>query len=108
MTEDEKRRQQADLLLEFQDTEHEIAHLQEKAKRIGELIAQFGEWMKHSPTTHVFRGDQAHHGYSVIPSDQRIVAALNADEAFTLADELRSASARLRDLEERKRKLGLR
>ena len=46
MSPEEKREQKAKVLLEYQETQEEIATLEVKAKRIGLEISKFGQWMQ--------------------------------------------------------------
>jgi hypothetical protein len=113
MTEDEKRQQKAMLLLEYQEAQEHLAHLQEKAKRISNNILAVSKWM-----------DNCSQGYSSaagedrvyitdiggtvnILTDPNVAKAMDFDAAKSLALELDEARRRLQELSERKTSLGL-
>jgi hypothetical protein len=100
MSPEEKREQKARTLLEYQETQEEIAALEVKAKRMGAEISKFGEWMQRSPATHIYRREQEQYGLRVEFTPPEILETIkNWERSFELADELRQATptiARLR------------
>jgi hypothetical protein len=108
MSPEEKREQKAKVLLEYQETQEEIATLEVKAKRIGLEISKFGQWMQRSPATHIYRKEQEQYGLPIetIPWET-LEAMKDSEKHFELADKLRQACRRLADLEEQKKQLHL-
>jgi len=111
MTEDQVRQQKALLLLEHQEASTELAHLQEKAKRLSDSLNAVAFWVKRVSEGYmsaevVYIADLG--GEVNIVTDPRFVAALNFDKARELVAQIISTSERCRDLQERKEKLGLR
>jgi hypothetical protein len=104
MTEDEKRRQKADLLLEFQEAEHELANLREKAKRFSGKLKALSEWMADcsqpslaDPSYFADRRQQAIQG----------AEALNLEALKQIDQEISSAQRKVSSLRESKTSLGL-
>jgi hypothetical protein len=107
MTLDEMKRQKADLLLDFQETEQKLEHLKLKAHSLGDRLIKFGVWMQTSPETQVFRHRDAHCGFHPVPTANEYVQALSPDQYFDVAQEIRETSERLEQLRQRKERLGL-
>ncbi len=109
MTQEEMRQQKAYLLLEYQEVEDQLRHLEEAAKVQGELITTFGNWLQHAPATSIIKQGQPHHGIAMGGyMAEKYATALNAEKAFELADKIRMAQAKLAELKERKERLGVR
>ncbi|SRR6266496_3292568 len=112
MTEDEKRQQKAMLLLEYQEAEEHLAHLQEKAKRLSENVLAVAKWMEdrsHSYTTAGGSDDKAYvnNRYVNILNNPEIVKAMDFEVAKSLALEIKEAKRRVEELAERKKSLGV-
>jgi hypothetical protein len=110
MTEDEKRQQKGMLLLEFQEAEHNLANLREKAGRLGQQILQFGGWLAGASPE---RGPNIHTEENKKKSAQIRLnldayrKALNLEEAVALMDEIEKTERNLAALAMRKAELGL-
>ncbi len=104
---DESRQQKAMLLLEHKEAVDALAELKERAIRIGRDIQQFGKWLADEPARRVYQRNQEQYGLPVDLLEQRYAQALNLEEALALADAIRAAMAKIKDLEDRKRNLGL-
>jgi hypothetical protein len=106
MTEDEKRQQKAMLLLEFQEAEETLAHLQEKATRMHEPIADVADWLnschRGSRQTYDFQRDKR-----IRSNLQTYRNALNFDEALSVMDEIARTEKLLEELGQRKKALGV-
>jgi hypothetical protein len=109
MSDEEIRQQKAMVLLEAQEANERLAHLLEKATRLGRTIQEFGAMLEHDPARQVFDlRTQAHHGIAAhagLPVKYR--EALNYPQALDLADEIRVAMLRQNDVLQRKSRLGL-
>lgn len=112
MTDDEKRRQKADLLLEYLETEQHLGHLQEKARQISYRLAAVSEWLAHaadkgSGTPETFWSEKMHTEVD-IAQDAQVRDAMNFPAALVLVTEIRGVQNKLSHLKERKASLGLR
>ena len=107
MTQDEVRRQKADLLLEYQETEHKLAVLHESATARAKDIQQFAQWLQFNAVKMIYEQGQVHHGFEVQILELKYRTALDYQKALDLADEIRETSAKLKDLSKRKERLGL-
>jgi hypothetical protein len=108
MSPEEKREQKAKVLLEYSETQEEIAALEVRAKRMGADIAKFGELMRRSPAIHIYRREQEQHGLPVESIPSAILETMKGwEQSFEVADKLRQARRRLSDLEEQKKQLHL-
>jgi hypothetical protein len=115
MTEDEKRQQKAMLLLECQEAEQHLAHLQEKAKRISQNILAVSKWIENRSKGYNAAGSGEEDKvyvteigrYVNIFADPEIAKAMDFEAANSLAIELNEARRRVRELSERKKALGL-
>ena len=108
MSPEEKREQKARVLLEYQETQEEIAALEIKAKRIGIEISRFGQWMQHTPAINIYRREQEQYGLPIETMPGEMLEAMKGwENHFELSDKLRQARRRLADLEEEKKQLHL-
>lgn len=113
MTEDEKRRQKADLLLEYAEAEQNLSHLREKATRLGVRIEAVSKWLlKAGENQNDKIGDRVYvstAGSSTfdILTDPEIPIAMNFSEASKLIEEIRAGIHKVIDLRQRKAALGL-
>lgn len=110
MTEDEKRQQKAMLLLEFQEAEHELANLRERAGRVAQPILDVGKWiMNASPELgpSVNKVEFSKYDTRIRVNADRYRKAVNFDDALALMDEIATAEKKLENLAMRKTELGL-
>jgi|ERR1022692_1616855 hypothetical protein len=111
MTEDEKRQQKAMLLLEYQEAEATLAHLNEKARRSVESLRQIAEWLaKAYDRTWNFNPDEPIYAQGKpikILEDPRYETSMNFQDIAKLAREIKDSMDTLRTLSERKQQLGL-
>ncbi|PYX52883.1 MAG: hypothetical protein DMG76_27815 [Acidobacteria bacterium] len=111
MTEDEKRQQKAMLLLEHQEAEENLAHLEEKAKRVSQRIMAVAEWLERASQ----RGSDLNRDKIWIPklgdvnflADPEFGMAMDFEAAKTLFQEVRDAKDKFGELTKRKQSLGL-
>jgi hypothetical protein len=113
MTEDEKRRQKADLLLEYAETEQHLAHLREKATRQSQRIEAVSQWLSKAGDSRNSGMDKVYvssGGGAVfnVPTDPEIPIAMDFAEAAKLVEEIKAAIRKLAELAQRKAALGLR
>jgi len=104
---DEMKQQKAMLLLEHSEATEELAALKERAIRVGRDIRQFGQWLAEDAARKIYTRDQQQYGVAVDLLDDKFSQAVNFLEATKLADEIRVSMDKVRDLELRKRNLGL-
>jgi len=111
MTDLEIKRQKADLLLEYQEAQQHLAHLQEKARRLGESLSRITQWLRKSsesswnfnPAEPIYvMGD-----YVKILEDPRYEAAMDFSEIKKVVQEIKEATDNLQSLGKRKNELGL-
>jgi hypothetical protein len=107
MTDEQIKRQKADLLLEFQETQQKLESLRLRATHLGETLETFAKWIKLSPETRIFDASQAHHGFNAEITPQKYIDALEVRQHFALAEEIRETSEKLRQMEAQKQRLGL-
>jgi hypothetical protein len=99
MSPEDQKVQKGEVLIEYQEVEDQIKALEVKAKRIGEAISTFGNWMQQSPVTHIYLHNQAHHGFSVEFLPDLIYRTMREwEQSFEVADKLRQANRRLLEL----------
>jgi hypothetical protein len=113
MTEDEKRQQKAMLLLEHQEAEQHLAHLQAKAATVSARIQGVAEWLTRASRP----GGMDSLGSEVYVSqistrvdvlkDPQVAIAMDLNAAKKLIVEIKEARARVTELSERKQSLGL-
>jgi hypothetical protein len=111
MTEDEKRQQKAMLLLEYQEAEQNLAHLQEKAHLISRSLSSVSQWLaKSHDRTWNFNPSEPIYttGETVkILEDPRFAVAMDFPAMKALALEIKASMDNLRSLRQRKEALGL-
>jgi hypothetical protein len=109
MTNDEIRRQKADLLLEHQEAEHELANLREKGLKLMENYETVIKAIKGVSTrqyaSSISEGASAHAGIRANLESYREV--IDIDKTLAVIDQIESCSAKVRELAERKTSLGL-
>jgi hypothetical protein len=111
MTDEEKRQQKANLLLEYQEAEDHLAQLREKAHRKAQSFQTLHYWLKFvsGDSTAMHYGEDLSKVGDVIQArlaDYR--KQLDLDDVLALAAEIEQASKVLSELKIRKDKLGLR
>jgi hypothetical protein len=114
VTEDEKRQQKAMLLLEYQEADEHFAHLQEKAKRLSNNLLALSKWIEDRSQGYTVSGgseDKVHvteaGGWITILNNPDIAKTMDFEALKAVANELKQARARVQELSERKRSLGL-
>lgn len=97
------------VLFACQETEREIWELEKEQREIGTLFAEFTDLIQHKMETHLWKPGQPTYNRiaPVTQYDVRKLPKIEPYTAFELADKLRSAKDRLKELEEEKRALGL-
>lgn len=109
MTDDDKRRQKADLLLEFEELKEHIAHLNESALKRKEKIYEVSKWLEecryfeHNPSSRQFDELNA----KIDKSSDLYRLEMNFDRVADLVKDLLDARAKLAELKKRKDALGL-
>jgi hypothetical protein len=94
MTEDEKRQQKAMLLLEYQEAEQHLAHLEAKAASTSRRLAVVSEWLANASKRHNDLRDQfysSQSGGEVSVQDPQVQIAM--DFATSTARRLRMSKA---------------
>lgn len=112
MTEDEKRQQKGMLLLEYQEAEDNLAHLEEKAKRVSKNISAVSKWLEDRTRGYTPAGggdDKVYvdNRYIDIQNNPEIVNAMDFEAAKSLALEIKEARRKVQELAERKKSLGV-
>lgn len=114
MTEDEKRQQKAMLLLEYQEAEENLAHLQEKAKRLSQYLLAVSKWMEDRSHGYSTAGGSEEKvyvtemgGYVNILTSPEVTKAVDFEDVKSLAVEIKDARTRIQQLSERKKSLGV-
>lgn len=110
MTDDDKRAQKGILLLEYQEAEQHLAHLQEKALRMSQDIKEVAKWLEeerrvgpmHSITTSDAKDRSVRLSKGGQYQKSTDFAAVTA-----MVAELRDAHSKIRELGERKVSLGV-
>lgn len=108
VTTEDVKRQKADVLLAFQEAEEHLVLLRNKARAASDTLETFASWLQRAPENRIFRADQAHHGHGVELTSAKYAAALEPNQYFELADDIRKAIMEVRRLGELKTRLGLR
>ncbi len=106
MTDDEKRQQKAMLLLEHQEAEQELRHLEVRAMNMSEKLAQVAGWLEETA-----KGESGGHVQikeADIIADGNFRLAMNMDAATLIVEQIKAARLRVRNLQQRKLLLGLR
>lgn len=108
MTEDEKRQQRAMVLLEYEETRVELAHLRAKAWKLSEEIGEISQWLAGARE---MQGEeqlrQRERNDKINKNLSHYRAAFDFDAIIALREELRAAIARLGEIEKQKKALGL-
>jgi hypothetical protein len=101
MTDQEQRDIKGQLLLEFQETEHELALLREKARTIARAFGEVSAYMSNAA--------DATADFSILkpPARPSPSELLKLEPALVLAAQIDTLSQKLRDLAKRKEALGL-
>lgn len=108
MSEQEIRNQKAALFLERDDARVQVAHLREKATRIGRAFQAFGRDIEFSAERVINTTDSHTLGETDLTTYHPAeVQMIQVTEAFRVADELRAALQAVRDLEIRAKAVGV-
>jgi hypothetical protein len=114
VTQDEMRRQKADLLLEYEEAEQHLAHLQEKAIRTGQRVEAVSKWLLNAGEPYKDRiSDRIYvsggGGSTTIEvlSDPQVAIAMDFEAATKLIEEIRTSHRKIQELKQRKANLGL-
>jgi hypothetical protein len=109
MTTDEKRQQKAALLLEHEETRQELAHIRAKAWALSQGIKETADWLADAREMLGPASDS-----SARERDEKIRDGMNSYRAMfdfaaivALREELKVTNAKLRELAEQKKALGL-
>jgi hypothetical protein len=105
MTEQEKKQQRANLLIEIDDAGQDFAHLREKALSLTDRLGEIAQKVYVNANLKPSRSDfsaEAELAGKLNPEHQTV---LNFDEIGNLIEELRTARKRLFNLAERKAQL---
>lgn len=105
MTEDEKRRQKADLLLECQEAEQDLRHLEERAISVSERLTQIAGWLEE--TARGINDGHVQIREDNILADGNFRLAMNMDTVTLIVEQIKTARLRERNLQQRKNALGL-
>jgi hypothetical protein len=89
MTAEEIRREKADALLELGEAEERLELLRRKAEKFVISLQGFTAILDTEPERGLFKKGQATHGHSVQETPQAYVDALEPEQYFALADEIR-------------------
>ena len=97
MTEDEKRRQKADLLLEYREAEENLLHLRQRAHQMARPFASVAAWLKHIGTI------DKKPDYGDVPTlTESIRGQLDLDAVIALTKEIKLAENLFDELQRRK------
>lgn len=108
MTDQDMRRQKADLMLEFDETQSQCLALQEKLRRIGDRFVDFGKILISSNEA-IRRAIQprfAHYGFDTEPLPMDYEKDLDFNAALETCNEFREKLHTLDDLEARAERVG--
>jgi hypothetical protein len=109
MTESEKRQQKAELLLEYQEAEDNLAHLREQAKSIHDRLEKLTQWMNdYCPSSYPRQQVEVARRHAQIISDPQIEVTLDFQKILALVKEVQEGEAKLSEMKQRKNALGLR
>ncbi len=115
MTDDEKRRQKADMLLEYEDATNNLAAIRAKINTTALCLQSIAEWLqglldaKHS--AELIRADfysAAHAARINVLGDMRFREAMDYQQLVTIHAELANSSRRVEQISRIKGELGLR
>jgi hypothetical protein len=108
MSDDDKKQQTKDVLYEYHEASENLTALKENARRIGKDIQQFGKWLETEPAEKIYVNTQQQYGLMTANRlDDKYALAVDFQKALILADEIRAATAKVKDLQESKTRLGL-
>ncbi len=116
MTDDEKRKQKAMLLLECNEAEQDLQHLEYKALELGKMLESIGKWTSGIVgAMHDSGPSGPNYNYWEMEIDGRkydhkddaIKTAINHDALVSLMQELRDARIKFQNLCRQKHNLGL-
>ncbi len=105
MTEREKKQQRANLLIEIEDSQEELAHLREKALRIADNLDDLTKKIRGHAATNTSRADFSSEFDLVNRISLESQTSLNFIEIEKLIEEMRTERKKLFNLIERKSQL---
>jgi hypothetical protein len=110
MTDEDKRQQKAMLLLEFQEAEEELAHLEENAKRLAGDIREVADWVETATFPDFLRKREIQERHAKLSSEagsKRYSEALDFEKARDSVSLVTEAREKVEELKQRKASLGL-
>ena len=107
MTDEQKRQQKANLLLEYQEAEENLAHLRERAYRMGQPVMRIAEWLGRADVQQQRPEEYRVLSDGLLSNPGHVRATLNAEEILAVMNEIQQAEKKLAELAERKAALGL-
>ena len=110
MTEEEKHQQVAELLFAYEKTRQELEHLRTKAWNLGETIGDISHWLREAREADASayeREREQERDENIQKNLSHYRAALDFDALLALREDLRRTNAKLRELAQMKRNLGL-
>ncbi|GAC1436665.1 MAG: hypothetical protein NVS1B11_36040 [Terriglobales bacterium] len=110
MTENEKRQQKGELLLDYQEAENTLAHLREKGTTIAGRISTVAKWVESVSRSYesVRTSDQKYSTDVEVLNDPQLKIAMDFDAAAKVVQQIREAKTKVDELAQRKQSLGLR
>lgn len=110
MTDEDKRQQIAMLLLDCQEAEDELAHLEESAKRLATDIRQVADWLESATYPDFLQRGEVQERHARISSEsgsKRYSQALDFQKAAEAVSALNKARTKVDQLKQRKAALKL-
>ena len=104
MTSDDRRREKADALLALEEAEEKLALLRRKAETAAQALNGFVLILEQSPERQIFRPGQETYGQEVEATPRRYLDALEPEQYFSLAGEIRKAKKEVSKLADLKAK----
>ena len=99
MTSGEIREQKIRLRVELEEAEERLNQLRENARRQGDLVLEFGTWLRNSPEKHIYRDPVGElHGLPAEPLADEYIEALNWQQAVQTANEIRKELVKIAEL----------
>lgn len=98
------------LLLEFQEAQENLAHLREKAGRVGKPIEDVADWLNNSSPErgpNINSEPNKKRDANIRANLEAYRKAMNFDDALALIDEIKKADELVEQLKLRKAELGL-
>jgi hypothetical protein len=110
VTDQEKRMQRAQLVIDCEDAARDLAHLREKSQRIMEVIHEVSEWLyehkSKEPSPADFQPLTGDNREAAIRVEGKYREYMNINHCIKLTEELKSARGKLFNLKQRREALG--